>query len=102
MAARRNRAIKAALKKVSAFQILREAHVGVLLKLLGEISKDKIFVVGNWSMFEGCMCEEAQTEKVIIFPGAINKDKNQSLLVEAFAKIASEFPEWKFIIESVL
>jgi glycosyltransferase involved in cell wall biosynthesis len=73
-----------------------------LPQLLGGISKYKISVIGNWSSFEVCAREEAQTEKVIICPGAINKDKNQSLLVEAFAKIASEFPEWKFIIESVL
>ena len=92
---RRNRAIKAALKKVSAFQVLREAHVIVLQKLLGGIGKDKISVIGNWSSFEGCACEEAEAEKVIVCPGAINKDKNQSLLVEAFAKIADEFPDWQ-------
>jgi glycosyltransferase involved in cell wall biosynthesis len=92
---RRNRAIKAALKNVSAFQVLRESHVGVLQRLLGGVSKDKISVIGNWSSFEGCICEDAQAEKVIICPCAINKDKNQTLLVEAFARIAGEFPDWQ-------
>lgn len=90
---RRNRAIKAALKKVSAFQVLREAHVGILQKLLGGISKDRISVIGNWSSFEGCNSQDAQVEKVIICPGAINKDKNQLLLVNAFAHIADEFSD---------
>ena len=43
---RRNRAIKAALKKAAAFQVLREAHVETLQKLIG-VSKERIAVVGN-------------------------------------------------------
>ena len=31
----------------------------------------------------------------IIYPAAINKDKNQRLLVEAFRSIADDFPEWE-------
>ena len=41
---RRNRAIKAALKKAAVFQILREEHVDTLQKLIG-VSKDKIIVI---------------------------------------------------------
>ena len=74
---RRNRAIKAALKKVAAFQVLSVLHVCKLQKLLSDISKEKIFVIGNWSRHEdveSTVCEISQT---IICPGAINKDKNQ-------------------------
>ena len=92
---RRNRAIKAALKKAAAFQVLREAHVGKLRKLLGGASADGISVIGNWSSYEGCEFRGVKSEKIIICPGAINKDKNQALLISAFAKIAEEFPDWQ-------
>ena len=90
---RRNRAIKAALKKAAAFQVLREAHVETLQKLIG-VSKERITVIGNWSSFEGC-AKTLPEEKIILCPGAINADKNQSLLVDAFADIADEFPDWQ-------
>ena len=91
---RRNRAIKAALKKAAAFQVLREAHVETLQKLIG-VSGDRITVIGNWSSFEGYAITTKSEEKVIICPGAINEDKNQSLLVDAFADVAAEFPDWQ-------
>ena len=91
---RRNRAIKAALKKAAAFQVLREAHVETLQKLIG-VSKERITVVGNWSSFEGRAITTIFEEKVILCPGAINADKNQSLLVDAFAVVADEFPDWQ-------
>ena len=90
---RRNRAIKSALKKAAAFQVLSASHVETLQKLIG-VSKEKITVIGNYSQFE----EQAKTwteEKVILCPGAINSDKNQSLLVDAFAAVADGFPDWQ-------
>lgn len=90
---RRNRAIKEALKKAATFQVLREAHVETLQKLIG-VPNDKISVIGNWSSFEGCT-KELPEEKIILCPGAINADKNQSLLVDAFADVADEFPDWQ-------
>lgn len=90
---RRNRAIKAALKKAAAFQVLREAHVETLQKLIG-VSKERITVIGNWSGFEG-RAKELPEEKIILCPGVINADKNQSLLVDAFAAVADEFPDWQ-------
>ena len=89
----RNRAIKAALKKAAAFQVLREAHVATLQKLIG-VSKDRISVISNWSSFEW-RAKTLPEEKIILCPGAINADKNQSLLVDAFADIADEFPDWQ-------
>ena len=90
---RRNRAIKAALKKAAAFQVLREEHVDTLQKLIG-VSKDKITVIGNWISFEGG-AKVYPEEKVILCPAAINADKNQALLVDAFASVANEFPDWQ-------
>lgn len=92
---RRNRAIKAALKKVSAFQVLSASHVCNLQKLLGGIAGDKISVIGNWSRHEQVVLGANDTSKTIVCPGAINKDKNQMLLVDAFAGIAAEFPDWQ-------
>lgn len=90
---RRNRAIKTALKKAAAFQVLREEHVDTLQKLIG-VSKNKITVIGNWSNLEGST-EVLPEEKIILCPGAINADKNQSLLVDAFAAVVDEFPDWQ-------
>ena len=91
---RRNRAIKAALKKAAAFQVLRKAHVETLQKLIG-VSGDRITAIGNWSSFEGRAITTISEEKVILCPGAINADKNQSLIVDAFSYIAAEFPDWQ-------
>jgi glycosyltransferase involved in cell wall biosynthesis len=93
---RRNLTIKTALKKAAAFQVLREAHVETLEKLIG-LPNDKISVIGNWSSFEG-RAKTLPEEKIILCPGAINADKNQSLLVDAFADVADEFPDWQLHI----
>lgn len=93
---RRNRRIKTALKKVSAFQVLRKAHIETLQNLIG-VSEDRITVIGNWSSFEG-RAETLPEEKIILCPGAINADKNQSLLVDAFAAVADKFPDWRVCI----
>ena len=90
---RHNHAIKTALRRAAAFQVLREEHVETLQKLIG-VPKEKITVIGNWSGFEGC-AKTLPEKKVILCPGAINADKNQSLLVDAFASVADEFPDWQ-------
>ena len=92
---RRNREIKKALRKASAFQVLCETHADRLQKLLGGVNDCRIRVIGNWSAFEGCEYAAEEDQKVVICPGAINKDKNQVLLVDSFAGIASEFPGWQ-------
>ena len=92
---RRNRAIKAALKKATAFQALSPSHVCKLQKLLRGVTEDRIVVIGNWSAHERAEIGICDEENVIICPGAINKDKNQALLVDSFAKIAAEFPDWQ-------
>ena len=92
---RRNRAIKAALRRSAAFQVLSASHVCKLQKMLRGVGEDSIFVIGNWSAYERSEPRECEAEKVIICPGAINNDKNQALLVDVFASIAGEFPDWQ-------
>ena len=38
------------------------------------------------------------SEKMILTTGRLSPEKNQSALVSAFAKIASDFPDWKLVI----
>ena len=98
---RRNRAIKAALKKVAAIQVLREEHRATLKKL--GITAPRVEVIGNWSSFDGVDADSTMRrrgrllyeKKIILCPGALNKDKNQKLLVDAFRTIAADFPDWE-------
>lgn len=94
---RRNRAIKAALKKVAAIQVLRE-ECRATLKKFG-IAASRVEVIGNWSSFDTNIRSTTTTHsynsKIILCPGALNKDKNQKLLVEAFRTIAADFPDWE-------
>lgn len=94
---KRNRAIKTALKKVAAIQVLREEHVEALKKL--GISAPIVEVIGNWSSFESTNRSPTPTHnsnsKSILYPAAFNKDKNQILLIKAFKKIAADFPDWE-------
>ena len=100
---RRNRAIKQALRKVAAIQVLREEHCTTLKKL--GISASRVEVIGNWSPFQSNNLSSAALAKegsaiepsnrVILCAGALNKDKNQKLLVEAFSLIAADFPDWE-------
>ena len=93
---RRNRAIKAALKKASSYQVLSQVHADTLCGILGASVRNRISVIGNWSRFEDAATGESlREERVILCPGAINKDKNQVLLVKSFAAVADEFPGWR-------
>ncbi len=122
---RRNRAIKAAMRKCAAIQVLRDAHVPFVTKIAPDVP---VSVIGNWSEYgtevaisskSPYQAEQPQSpnsqipkcnrkseiEKsqiggfpssatTILYPAALNKDKNQRLLVEAFRSIADDFPEW--------
>ena len=92
---RRNRDIKSALKKAAAYQVLSHAHEGALRKILRLDSSERVFAIGNWSAYEGEAKTAREEQKVILCPGAINNDKNQTLLVDAFAEAAGEFPDWQ-------
>lgn len=91
---RRNRAIRAALSRADAFHVLSHGYADKLRGILGDRNA-KIEAIGNWSPFEPVAGRRPSGEKMILCPGAINRDKNQSLLVDAFASIAADFPEWK-------
>ena len=89
---RRNRAIKAAMRKCAAIQVLREEHVVFVKKIAPSVP---IHVIGNWSSFQSNNSTIKQSNNVIVYPAAVNKDKNQRLLVAAFETLKSQFPNWR-------
>ena len=92
---RRNRAIWGALRRVSAIQVLRPIHATWLRAHAKGLSAScPVAVIGNWADFDVPVPMPESVERLIICPGAINKDKNQRLLVKAFLRLAREFPEW--------
>jgi len=84
----RNWRIRRALRHVSAIQVLSERFVPQVAKYGAPV-----FVIGNWSAYDGLAAKRAK--KVIIYPAAFAKGKNQKLLIKAFARISNEFPEWE-------
>lgn len=92
---RRCRATRVALRKVAAIQVLREPFREALTRL--GIHPPRVDVIGNWAAYiPPAQQDQPFTEhKTIICPGAINRDKNQRLLVQAFNSIAQQFPDWE-------
>ena len=86
---RRNRAVKAALKRVAVLQVLSESFIPQVSKYGARVE-----AIGNWSKYplsEG----ECRSDNVIIYPAAFGGDKNHALLLKAFARIADDFPDWE-------
>ena len=100
----RNWRIRQALRHVSAIQVLNERFVPQVEKY-----GVPVHVIGNWSGFScelGVESLELPTSNsqlpthnsqlpTIIYPAVFAKGKNQKLLIEAFARVAAEFPGWK-------
>ena len=86
----RNWKIRRALRRVAAIQVLR-AEFAPQVSGYGP----RVEVIGNWSAFEGrgdaSGCAESH---VVVYPAAISRGKNQRMLVEAFASLFEDFPDW--------
>ena len=86
----RNWKIRKALRKVAAIQVLREEFLAQVAKC-----NPKVVVIGNWSEWEGRTQRTGNPEsKKIIYPAALGKGKNQRLVVQSFASLHEEFPDW--------
>ena len=92
---RRCRAIRRAIALADAAQVLVPSHEGVLREKVGY--QGHVYVIGNASRFEGCgaSSDDGQT---IIYPAALNDDKRQTLLIDAFARVAGDFPGWRVVL----
>lgn len=61
----------------------------------------EIVTIGNWAEATAqpdparSTPETSPGKKVILYPAAINKLKNQAVLIKAFSLIAKDFPDWE-------
>jgi len=86
----RNWRIGRALRRVSAIQVLGESFVPLVMKF-----RVPVEVIGNWSRYQSLASQSSVPQlSTIIYPAAFAKGKNQKLLIEAFSRVAAEFPEW--------
>lgn len=90
----RNRAIRKAFDRVDAVQVLCSDYVSEFQALAPH---PKVEVIGNWTDMSAPDGHAPSAEsKVILYPAAaLNKVKNQKLLIRSFASVATDFPEWK-------
>lgn len=92
---RRCRAIRRAIARTDAVQVLLPSHEDVLRRKVG--FSGKVYVIGNASRFEtGAPCSD--DGRTIIYPAALNDDKRQRLLIDAFARVAGGFPDWRVVL----
>ena len=87
----RNSRLKKALALADVVQI---QIAGYAESLSPFVDPKRIVVIGNWADVREPPAEKGES-KVILYPAAINKSKNQLLLVKAFARIAADFPDWE-------
>ena len=94
----RNRKIRRAFNRADAVQVLCRSYV----EEFGMIApRPPVVVIGNYTEMEppaGCQPSPVgrQRPQTILYPAAaLNRIKNQRLLIEAFALLADDFPEWR-------
>ena len=86
----RNRAIRKAFDKFDAVQVLCRDYESEFKCLAPHPA---VVTIGNYTEIEPIPRRE---EKLVLCPAAVvNRVKNQSLLIRAFAAIAADFPEWR-------
>ncbi len=94
----RNRRIKRAFNQSHMLQILCASYE----KELRVFAPDpELVTIGDWPDVREPTAEElsgVKRKKVIVYPAAVNKLKNQLLLIRAFGLLAEEFPDWELHI----
>ena len=86
----RNWRIRRALKRVAAIQVLQEAFVPQVAKYGPPVK-----VIGNCVEMPTAEANVPPPENLIIYPAAYAKAKNHALLLEAFASLQGNFPQWR-------
>ena len=92
----RNRRIRKAFDRADAVQVLCSSYVGEFRKLAPH---PPVTVIGNYTDIEAAGVKREASKDAfttILYPAAaLNRVKNQKLLIESFASLAAEFPDWK-------
>lgn len=90
----RNRAVKKAFNRADAVQLLCGSYESEFRALAPDPA---VTTIGNWTEMTAPADHEPSADStIILYPAAaLNKVKNQKLLIRAFATLAAEFPEWK-------
>ena len=89
----RNRRIRRAFGKADAVQLLCEGYATEFRRLA---PFPDIFIIGNYTELSPPQATSPEKPPVILYPAAVvNRVKNQKLLIEAFARLADEFPDWR-------
>lgn len=86
----RNLAIRRALARATAVQVLLPGHLSALPSAL----RSRATVIGNAPTVTPPDGEERTSEKLIVYPAALSNGKNHDLLIRSFAMAAAKFPEW--------
>ena len=90
----RNWRIRRAFRLADILQVQCHAYVSMLNRIAPGV---RIEPIAQWPDLSGVPFELAagDREKAIVYPPAMNRHKNQLLVIRAFALIADEFPEWQ-------
>ena len=94
----RNYRIKKAFNKSDVLQILCSSYETALRKFAPD---PKVVTIGEWPDVREPTHDELEGKNrrpVIVYPAAVNKLKNQLLLIRAFGAIAGAFPDWELHI----
>jgi glycosyltransferase involved in cell wall biosynthesis len=94
----RNARIKRAFNLSHALQILCASYEKELRKFA---PLPKVATIPEWPDVRKPTADElsgANRRKIIVYPAAINKLKNQMLAIRAFGRLADEFPDWELHI----
>lgn len=93
----RNARLKRAFNRSDVLQIQCPSYAAYVRSFA---PAPKIATIGNWAEATNqanasTNAHPASDKKIILYPAAINKLKNQSVLIKAFTRIAREFPDWE-------
>ena len=88
----RNRRIRKAFGKADAVQVLCRSYVDEFRRIAPH---PPVTVIGNYTEMALPPDFRRSPQPIILYPAAaLNRVKNQRLLIEAFATLADMFPEW--------
>lgn len=87
----RNRAIRRAFNRADALQVLCNAYIADVRAFAPH---PQIKVIREWADVTPSLAD-VRRRNIVVYPAAMNRDKNQLLLIKAFSRIASRFPDWE-------